>query len=109
MSMSLYMFSMPSSPQLNLIRLSLMPSSALLAGPWSQYEMTVGCSIRVSHPPRLGAMYGILTASTKREVASRSPSTCTIDWWLCKRGGNVRFDLRDDKPAAARGTLRTFY
>ena len=75
----------------------------------SKTVLRPGKAMMVSHPPRLGAMYGILTASTKREVASRSPSTCTIDWWLCKRGGNVTFDLRDDKPAAARGTLRTFY
>lgn len=55
-SRSLQMSSRLSTPQLKRTRLSLMPYSARFSGPWSQYEMTVGCSIRLSQPPREGAM-----------------------------------------------------
>ena len=55
-SKSAHTSSKPSTPVLYRTRLSLIPSSARFSGPWSQYDTTVGCSMRDSTPPKDGAM-----------------------------------------------------
>ena len=87
---SAHMSSTFSTPMLNRIRFSLMPISARLAGPKLQYDCTAGISIRLSTPPRDGAMYGILTLSMNLAAAQRSPLTSKLTTPpnpdICQRG-----------------------